>query len=112
MTDAEPTPSLTRATLWLMTITAGVVVGNNYYNQPLLGLAGHVLRSRRMHARAGRYNFHQIARCTPYVQGKLRYIDEIVDSPSEDPTRTPVGRFPRCLVGLSFISAGTAISGW
>ncbi|UIR57679.1 MFS transporter [Sphingobacterium sp. SRCM116780] len=31
-------PLLTRSTLWLMTITTGVVVGNNYYNQPLLGL--------------------------------------------------------------------------
>ncbi|MBO9618118.1 MAG: MFS transporter [Niabella sp.] len=31
-------PPLTRSTLWLMTIATGVVVGNNYYNQPLLGL--------------------------------------------------------------------------
>lgn len=31
-------PALTRSTLWLMTIASGVVVGNNYYNQPLLGL--------------------------------------------------------------------------
>ncbi len=31
-------PPLNRGTLWLMTIATGVVVGNNYYNQPLLGL--------------------------------------------------------------------------
>lgn len=31
-------PVLTRNTLWLMTIATGVIVGNNYYNQPLLGL--------------------------------------------------------------------------
>lgn len=31
-------PPLTRGVLWLMTIATGVVVGNNYYNQPLLGL--------------------------------------------------------------------------
>lgn len=31
-------PTLTRDLLWLMTITTGIVVGNNYYNQPLLGL--------------------------------------------------------------------------
>jgi predicted MFS family arabinose efflux permease len=35
---AKVTPVLTGSTLWLMTITTGVVVGNNYYNQPLLGL--------------------------------------------------------------------------
>lgn len=31
-------PVLSRSTLWLMTIATGVIVGNNYYNQPLLGL--------------------------------------------------------------------------
>lgn len=31
-------PKLTKGLLWLMTITTGIVVGNNYYNQPLLGL--------------------------------------------------------------------------
>lgn len=35
---AKVKPVLTRSTLWLMTITTAVVVGNNYYNQPLLGL--------------------------------------------------------------------------
>ena len=29
-------PKLTSALLWLMTIVSGVVVANNYYNQPLL----------------------------------------------------------------------------
>ncbi|WP_160139593.1 MFS transporter [Chryseobacterium sp. c4a] len=31
-------PELTQSLLWLITITTGIVVGNNYYNQPLLGL--------------------------------------------------------------------------
>ena len=31
-------PTLTKSLLWLITITTGIVVGNNYYNQPLLGL--------------------------------------------------------------------------
>jgi predicted MFS family arabinose efflux permease len=31
-------PVLSLSLLWLMTIATGIVVGNNYYNQPLLGL--------------------------------------------------------------------------
>lgn len=36
--DTYSPPKLTASLLWLMTITTGIVVGNNYYNQPLLGL--------------------------------------------------------------------------
>jgi len=34
----QPRPILTKPTLWLITLTTGIVVGNMYYNQPLLGL--------------------------------------------------------------------------
>lgn len=38
LSETNLKPTLTPGLLWLMTITTGVVVGNNYYNQPLLGL--------------------------------------------------------------------------
>ncbi|MFT2011316.1 MFS transporter [Pontibacter sp. 13R65] len=36
-TPTSSLPNLTTLTLWLMTISSGLVVANNYYNQPLLG---------------------------------------------------------------------------
>lgn len=36
--STQTKPVLTKSLLWLITITTGIVVGNNYYNQPLLGL--------------------------------------------------------------------------
>lgn len=38
MHTLDTKPQLTPAVLWLMTILSGLVVANNYYNQPLLGL--------------------------------------------------------------------------
>jgi len=38
MHTEETKPQLTSTVLWLMTILSGLVVANNYYNQPLLGL--------------------------------------------------------------------------
>ncbi|MBC7400665.1 MAG: MFS transporter, partial [Mucilaginibacter sp.] len=40
-TTTKPTPHLSTTTLWVMTITTALVVGNLYYNQPLLVDIGH-----------------------------------------------------------------------
>lgn len=40
---ANNTQYLSKSVLWLMAIGAGLVVANNYYNQPLLGMIAHEL---------------------------------------------------------------------
>lgn len=42
-TEDDNKAYLTNSTLWLMTIGAGLVVANNYYCQPLLGMISHEL---------------------------------------------------------------------